>query len=92
MSSSSRFSVMPNINIGRTRWSMTYDHPTTWQHGRLIPLDAIPVLPGDTFKLTLSSLIRMSTPIAPIMDNIRANLYAFFVPRLNALEQRKHKD
>lgn len=86
---SSHFSVMPNINIGRTRWNMTYDRPTTFQHGRLIPLDAIPVLPGDTFKLTLSSLIRMSTPIAPIMDNIRANIYAFFVPMRLVWEHTK---
>ena len=56
MATTSRFSAMPNINIGRTRWHMTHDHPTSWQHGRLIPIDCVPVLPGDTFKLTLSSL------------------------------------
>ena len=57
MATTARFSAMPNINIGRTRWHMTHDHPTSWQHGRLIPIDCVPVLPGDTFKLTLSSNI-----------------------------------
>ena len=71
MATTSRFSAMPNINIGRTAWHMTHDTPTSWQHGRCIPLDCVPVLPGDTFKLKLSSLIRMSQPMLPIMDNIR---------------------
>lgn len=36
--------------------------------------------PGDTVSLDLANVIRMGTPIAPIMDNIYADVYFFFVP------------
>ena len=38
------------------------------------------VLPGDTAKVHLNGLIRMSTPIYPIMDNCYMDTYFFFVP------------
>ena len=90
MSTDARFALTPSINIGRTRWHQKHDHPTSFLHGRCIPIDCVPVLPGDTFKLTLSSLIRMSTPIVPIMDNIRCNIYSFFVPMRLVWELHKY--
>lgn len=51
-------------------------------HGYLQPVGApIEVLPGDTWKAKLSAFTRMSTPIVPIMDNIREEIDAFFVPK-----------
>lgn len=51
-------------------------------HGYLHPVGApIEVLPGDTIKAKLSAFTRMSTPIVPIMDNIRQEVDAFFVPK-----------
>ena len=38
------------------------------------------VLPGDTARVQLNGLIRMSTPIYPIMDNCCMDTYFFFVP------------
>ena len=38
------------------------------------------VLPGDTRSIDMASLVRMSTPIAPIMDNIYIDYFAFYVP------------
>lgn len=87
--STSHFSSLPSLHIARRRWNINFDHPTSFNHGKIIPLDFVPVLPGDTFKLTLSSLIRMSTPIAPIMDNIDAHVYSFFVPMRLVWEHTK---
>lgn len=78
--SNSHFARTPNINIPRTKMKQSFTHKTAFEFGKLIPIDSFEVLPGDTFKLKLSSLIRMSTPIAPIMDNIECYLHAFFVP------------
>lgn len=65
----------------RNKFKMPYTYKTTFNHGKLIPLGApIEVIPGDTFKIDLASLIRMSTPIAPIMDNITMHVAAYFVP------------
>lgn len=39
------------------------------------------VLPGDTLQMKTSELIRMTTPIYPVMDNSWVDTYFFFVPR-----------
>lgn len=74
------FARMPNIVYPRSKYKMPFDHSTSYNHGNLVPIDCFPVIPGDTMSLRLSSLIRMSTPIAPIMGNIHAHVHAFFVP------------
>lgn len=53
---------------------------TTINEGDLVPIYCDEVLPGDTAKVRLSGLIRMSTPIYPIMDNCYMDTYFFFVP------------
>jgi hypothetical protein len=45
-----------------------------------VPIYCDEVLPGDTAKVRLNGLIRMSTPIYPIMDNCYMDTYFFFVP------------
>ena len=53
---------------------------TTINEGDLVPIYLDEVLPGDTAKIHLNGLIRMSTPIYPIMDNCYMDTYFFFVP------------
>ena len=53
---------------------------TTINEGDLVPIYYDEVLPGDTAKIHLNGLIRMSTPIYPIMDNCYMDTYFFFVP------------
>lgn len=74
------FARMPGITYPRSKFKMPFKHNTSFNHGNLVPIDCFPVIPGDTFSLRLSSLIRMSTPIAPIMDDITCHVQAFFVP------------
>ena len=74
------FARMPGITYPRSKFKMPFKHNTSFEHGKLVPIDCFPVIPGDTFSLKLSSLIRMSTPIAPIMDDITCHIQAFFVP------------
>ena len=53
---------------------------TTINEGDLVPIYCDEVLPGDTAQVRLNGLIRMSTPIYPIMDNAYMDTYFFFVP------------
>lgn len=46
----------------------------------MVPIYCDEVLPGDTARIHLNGLIRMSTPIYPIMDNCYMDTYFFFVP------------
>ena len=76
----SNFSTLPRVLISRSKFVRKSQHKTSFDLGRIIPIYIDDVLPGDTRKIDLGALVRMSTPIAPIMDNIYIDLYAFFVP------------
>ncbi|QCS36549.1 major capsid protein [Capybara microvirus Cap3_SP_450] len=75
------FAQVPTININRSKFNRPHGHKTTMNTGELIPIyvDA-DILPGDTISMEMSSLIRMTTPIYPVMDNSHVDLYWFFVP------------
>ncbi len=77
----SHFAVNPiNLDIQRSKFVRPSTHKTTFNAGNLIPIYVDEVLPGDTFKMNMSSVIRMSTPIYPVMDNANLDVYFFFVP------------
>nr|CAI9749985.1 major head protein [Microvirus sp.] len=48
--------------------------------GQLIPFYCDEVLPGDTFSIDQAAIIRMTTPIFPVMDNCHMDIYYFNVP------------
>lgn len=75
------FGLAPMKNIGRSSFKRPCIHSTTFNTGELIPFYTDEVLPGDTCKMKTSALIRMTTPINPVMDNAWLDTYYFFVPR-----------
>lgn len=64
----------------RSKFDRSHQLLTTINEGDLVPIYYDEVLPGDTAKVRLNGLIRMSTPIYPIMDNCYMDTYFFFVP------------
>lgn len=64
----------------RSKFDRGHQLLTTINEGELVPIYMDEVLPGDTAKVQLNGLIRMSTPIYPIMDNCYMDTYFFFVP------------
>ena len=81
MASQKNFAITPSVSISRSKFRRPSQHKTSFNLGDIVPiyLDS-DILPGDTVSLDLAALVRMSTPIAPIMDNIFVDYYAFFVP------------
>ena len=75
------FANTPQIDLKRSKFEESYSHKTTMNAGDIVPIYVDrDILPGDTVQLDLASLIRMATPVYPIMDNIYADVYFFFVP------------
>lgn len=74
------FGVMPGSKLNKTIMSQPNTHSTTFEFGRIVPIQVRHINPGDIIKSDVAGLIRMSTPIAPIMTGIHASLHAFFVP------------
>lgn len=79
--SQSHFAVNPtNIDMSRSRFDRPFSHKTTFNVGQIIPFYVDEVLPGDTFDVETSRVIRMQSLITPVMDNIYLDMYYFFVP------------
>lgn len=75
------FGNIPTKDIRRSKFKMPFRHLTSFNTGDIIPIFHKEVLPGDTFQLNESMVVRMTTPIAPVMDNAWIDTYYFFVPR-----------
>lgn len=78
--SENHFAVNPQVDIGRSCFKRNSDHKTTFDAGDLIPIYVDEVLPGDTFSMDMSALVRMTTPIFPTMDNAAIDFYFFYTP------------
>lgn len=75
------FSDIPTqANIQRSKFNIPFDHKTTMNEGELVPFMCTEVLPGDTLKIDNTALIRMATPIYPVMDNAMCDIFYFYVP------------
>ena len=76
----SHYSQIPHANISRAKFRRPFAEITTINEGDLVPIYLDEVLPGDSFQINQRSMIRMSTPLFPVMDNCYMDTFYFFVP------------
>lgn len=74
------FNQIPEMKASRTRFNRDQTILTTFDSGKLIPFYVDEVLPGDTFNVDTSAIIRMSTPKYPVMDDAFIDFYYFYCP------------
>ena len=74
------FAQNPQVGVSRSRFQRNSDNKTTFNTGELIPIYLDEVLPGDTHEINMATVMRMATPIFPVMDNAFCDFYFFFVP------------
>ena len=74
------FGYSPVPKIQRSTFDRSHTHKTTFDSGLLIPIFHDEVMAGDTVKFRMSALIRLATPIHPIMDNMQCKVECWFVP------------
>lgn len=77
---SHNFSQVPKAEIQRSSFDRSHGFKTTFDAGYLIPVYVDEALPGDSFSLSMSHFARLSTPIAPFMDNLFLDTFFFAVP------------
>lgn len=69
------------LDVSRSKFEMSPRWTGTLLSYRLTPIFTYTdVLPGDTFKLSTSFVVRMSTPIVPVMDDLFLDVAFYFVP------------
>ena len=74
------FNQIPEIKASRTRFNRDQTILTTFDSGKLIPFYVDEVLPGDTFEVNTTAIIRMTTPKYPVMDDAFIDFYYFYCP------------
>ena len=75
------FGNNPSKSMPRSAFKMSHSHTTSFSTGSIIPIYWKDCLPGDSVKMNVAELIRMTTPIHPVMDNAYIDTYFFKVPR-----------
>lgn len=74
------FAQIPEVHISRSTFNRPQNIMTTFNAGELIPFYVDEVLPGDTFRVHTSAIIRQTTPKYPVMDDAYIDMYYFYVP------------
>ena len=74
------FNQIPEMKASRTRFNRDQTILTTFDAGKLIPFYVDEVLPGDTFNVDTTAIIRMTTPKYPVMDDAFIDFYYFYCP------------
>lgn len=74
------FNSIPAPKLKRNAFDLSHEHKTAVGLGKLIPVECIECLPGDTFKITPSMLSRMQALISPMMHRVDVSLHWFKVP------------
>ena len=76
------FENTPTINHERSGFDLSTNIKTTFNAGDLVPFFVDPdVLPGDTFNISTTAFIRMSTPKFTTNDNCYLDIYYFAIPK-----------
>ena len=77
----SHFALNPTrIDMSRSTFDRSASVKTSFNVGDIIPFFLEEVLPGDTFDVRSSKVVRMQTLLTPMMDNVYLDTYYFFVP------------
>lgn len=77
----SHFALNPTrIDISRSTFDRSSSLKTSFNAGDIVPFYVDEVLPGDTFNVKTSKVVRLQTMLTPVMDNIYLDTYFFFVP------------
>lgn len=75
-----QFNSIQQRAIPRSAFKRDYPHKTTLDTNYLYPIFVDEILPGDDVHIKMNAILRLTTPIKPIMDNLYAETFWFFVP------------
>lgn len=77
----SHFSENPtSLDIARSQFDRSSSIKFSANVGEVVPFYVDEVLPGDTFKVQTSKVVRLQTLLTPVMDNAYLDTYFFYVP------------
>lgn len=64
----------------RSKFNLNHYRLMSGRMGELIPSTCMEMLPGDTFRMRTTSMVRLSPMVTPVMHPIYMRMHYFFVP------------
>jgi len=64
----------------QSTFDLTHDVKMSGKMGKLLPIMALDVLPGDSFNIGADALVKLAPMLAPIMHRVDFTIHYFFVP------------
>lgn len=64
----------------RSKFDLSHYKLLTCDMGELVPVQLQEVLPGDSFELSTSALLRVSPLVAPVMHPVQVRIHHWYVP------------
>ena len=81
--------IQSSLNAPRTLFRQPHNYKTTFNGGKLIPVYCKEVLPGDTWSIDISAVVRELTLLNPVMDNSYIQFDCFFVKMVDIFDKTK---
>lgn len=75
-----RYAMAPTVDIPRSKFNLSHGLKTTIDADWLVPIAVWDIIPGDTWSVEMNFVGRLATPLHPILDNLWAESFFFFVP------------
>lgn len=75
-----QFNNIAPMPIPRSAFRRDFTRRSTFNQDYLVPIFVDEILPGDDVSVRLTALVRVATPIKPIMDNLYFETFWFFIP------------
>lgn len=76
----SNMSDLPDIKIGRSSFRKEWTDLTSVSEGELFPVAVLETVPGGSYSMNVGAIIRMSTPVFPVMDGADITYFAHYIP------------
>lgn len=75
------FSEVPRARIQRSTFQRNFNHKTSFDADKLVPILVDDIIPGDTFNVQCNFVVKLTSPtVVPLMDNLYVETFFFFVP------------
>lgn len=74
------FSQIPLRKPKRNVFDLSFDNLVSLNFGELVPIMCKEVLPGDTWQVQSSAMVRFAPMLAPLMHRVNVYVHYFFVP------------
>lgn len=69
-----------SLTFNRSVFDLSHSINTTFKSGDLVPFDCLEVYPGDNIRAVFTDVIRMLSPLVPVMGNAYQSVHAFYIP------------